>query len=406
MSGFDTSNLNWIVPVIGLVFTLGIVFYFHYKDESRDLLSYIPNIWTSLGILGTFFSIVFTLDVNFDEYLIKSENRDGLNDIDIGALVKAIVPAFWTSIIGIGGAIISSIVIKLFYASNDERDDYQSQHIVRLLDKMSENVEHLNAEVVGFSNGLSNSITKRISRAFSAELAAIVAAHSNRMLEIFSKAETSLSQLSLLMETKIDGVGNKIDITIKQEFEELKISLINNKEAIESFYNGLKVDYTRTLSESQEEFTNGFTELSSSAISGMMMLKDELVSLTSRILTQQFEQLLFTVNSHDQRLVQSIQDLKTQLSGATTEEAEGIVGRFADSVNSFSVALEDDINGYIETIKQTVNEIDGKFNLLKNDLSTIIDLTPKDATQSVSSDDDGVWTEDEDSRIFEVVSNG
>ena len=68
-----------------------------------------PNVWTSLGILGTFIAIVVSLD---------SSGTSSLSDVD--TLVKNIIPAFTTSITGIIGAVVCSIAIKIIYAYEEK----------------------------------------------------------------------------------------------------------------------------------------------------------------------------------------------------------------------------------------------------------------------------------------------
>lgn len=74
------------------------------------MLNYIPTVWTSLGILGTFVTIVYVLG---DGTMVWS---------DINEMVKRISPAFETSIIGIIGAILTSIIAKMIYAKEDKDD--------------------------------------------------------------------------------------------------------------------------------------------------------------------------------------------------------------------------------------------------------------------------------------------
>ena len=105
------DDLNIIVLIIGL--GISIVFFILYftKLKSKQLLNYTPNVWTSLGILGTFIAIV------------KSLGTTGSNNLsDVNTLVSNIIPAFETSIIGIIGAIFSSIIIKIIYAIEEKKE--------------------------------------------------------------------------------------------------------------------------------------------------------------------------------------------------------------------------------------------------------------------------------------------
>lgn len=95
------------VLVVGIA--ISILLFLKYRSSKYvSFLTYIPNVWTSLGILGTFVSIYISLN-QFD---FKSV-------IDVGLLVKMIAPAFSTSIIGIIGALAFSMIIRFIRATEE-----------------------------------------------------------------------------------------------------------------------------------------------------------------------------------------------------------------------------------------------------------------------------------------------
>lgn len=85
------------------------------RAKSPQLINYIPSIWTSLGIFFTFLSIYLGL-----KHLDLSSNVDNRT---IEVLIKNISPAFSTSMLGIIGAIITSIINRLIIAYSEKRDD-------------------------------------------------------------------------------------------------------------------------------------------------------------------------------------------------------------------------------------------------------------------------------------------
>ena len=101
------DELNLIVTLTGLSITAVFFALYFTKLRSKQLLNYVPNVWTSLGILGT-----FSLD---------SSGTSSLSDVD--TLVKNIIPAFTTSIIGIIGAVVCSVAIKIIYAYEEKEED-------------------------------------------------------------------------------------------------------------------------------------------------------------------------------------------------------------------------------------------------------------------------------------------
>lgn len=88
------------------------------KYKSRDLLAYKPTVWTSIGILGTFVSIVYSLCYNQNDFR------------DIQLLIKNISPAFLTSIIGIVGSIVTSYKVKLLLAEEDSKLESEYQNFI------------------------------------------------------------------------------------------------------------------------------------------------------------------------------------------------------------------------------------------------------------------------------------
>ena len=138
------SILNISVLALGLISTLVFLVLYFTKLKSKQLLNYLPNVWTSLGILGTFFAIVYSLndlqeqsktqENKTDEYIIETTNQiissdDSQRDdkknteIDVYKLIEDIAPAFITSIIGILGAILTSILIKIIYAIEEKKEE-------------------------------------------------------------------------------------------------------------------------------------------------------------------------------------------------------------------------------------------------------------------------------------------
>lgn len=101
--------LNVEVALFGLILSVGL-WLIYSRTKSKQLLNYIPTMWTSLGVLGTFISLVESLaDLQIDP-------------TNIATLIDSISPAFVTSIIGISGAVFFSVIIKISYACQERRE--------------------------------------------------------------------------------------------------------------------------------------------------------------------------------------------------------------------------------------------------------------------------------------------
>lgn len=142
------------------------------KTKSEQLRGYIPTLWTSIGILGTFVSIYIALKPTIE---------------DVSELINDIVPAFSTSIIGIAGAVIMSTWIKYRDSEREsaEEESYRNktntdspedllfevkssivangQQMVSSVDGVVKSVENLIQSVESSISGLSANIAKDLS---------------------------------------------------------------------------------------------------------------------------------------------------------------------------------------------------------------------------------------------------
>ena len=108
--------INWwniVVLALGLIATFWCNNKYN-ETKSRPLLTSLPGVWTSLGLLGTFLAICLSLhDV---------KTAEGIN-ADILELIMSLVPAFTTSIIGLVGALVVTIWSKVKFAQEEVEDN-------------------------------------------------------------------------------------------------------------------------------------------------------------------------------------------------------------------------------------------------------------------------------------------
>ena len=123
------------------------------KTHSRPLLNSIPGIFTSLGLFGTFMAIVFALgDIKESDFSnIKAETEKEITisqgmsaeeevDAENGArtadtkttsdgtdntikIIRQLVPAFTSSILGLILALLATVVCKIIFALEDNKLD-------------------------------------------------------------------------------------------------------------------------------------------------------------------------------------------------------------------------------------------------------------------------------------------
>lgn len=118
--------LHWLdLVVIAVGVGLSILLERKYKSTRYvSFINYIPSVWTSLGILGTFISIYFSL-TGLDFGTLQ----------DISSLVTRVAPAFSTSIIGIIGALFYSIKNRWTRADEEVNEERSYFNALRNIDE-------------------------------------------------------------------------------------------------------------------------------------------------------------------------------------------------------------------------------------------------------------------------------
>jgi gas vesicle protein len=143
---------NYIVVFGGGIIAISLWFVYK-KTHSRPLLNSIPGIFTSLGLFGTFMSIVFALgNIKESDFSTIRAERDteitvsqgmsvedevdaenGVKTADAKStsdatdntinIIKNLVPAFTSSILGLLLALLATVVCKIVFALEDNRLD-------------------------------------------------------------------------------------------------------------------------------------------------------------------------------------------------------------------------------------------------------------------------------------------
>ena len=122
----------------GLVLTGGTaIAIFCYKEyektHSRALLNCLPGVFTSLGLLGTFLAICFSLNGlggnevevidNTGKTLAEVKAAGGTQNIDIMKIISELIPAFTSSIVGLICALGATVWTKYIFAKEDAEED-------------------------------------------------------------------------------------------------------------------------------------------------------------------------------------------------------------------------------------------------------------------------------------------
>lgn len=317
------NTLDWCTFALGIAISI-VIFFSYKKTHSRTLLSYVPNVWTSLGILGTFISIVYALG-NIKWSAI------GLNDI--GALVNRIVPAFETSIIGIVGALVTSIIIKYVYAKEDAAYNEKNRLSIgdeltpeQTLHQLLVGVKSNNAALNGIVEQISEGILDKVNEVLSDKLVDIADTHAAELIKIFNREKETLSNLSNLIICSIEK-------TSQMTSEALQTYQQANLVRIEELEHQMISQLESTVASLSDQFVSSITEV-----------KTKTVSAIETSMTVQSNSLIGKIGGTTDSLIAKINDLQSDLvkDSIHTHQSilDGIADQTKDAVESFKDGID------------------------------------------------------------------
>lgn len=266
---------------IGLAFTIAL-YIWAFSKKSHQLRMYIPTIWTSLGILFTFISIYNGLT---DKELLTDVSKGQIEN-----LIGRIIPAFSTSIIGIIGAIICSIINKGLLASVEDDGTATFNRLRRQLNEKKQ---------LRFGNEHSADSPELLLF----EIISAVNQEGKSIEDILAKNQTSTTGKSDEIYRNIDGLLNKLNNNTNKAITD---SFLESLDSIQQEFSGLKTKLEDLTGETHTALNNAMKEQGKS-------FKDEIVATRASFvntLQQQNETLVEQLGKLNDLLGQKIQSMQ------------------------------------------------------------------------------------------------
>jgi len=393
------STYDLLTIFIGLFLSILLIVKY-LETKSNQLLNYIPNIWTSLGILMTFWSIVNTL-TSIDLGISKLDSSKLIADLIIG-----ISPAFSTSIIGIIGSIISSIAIRVHYSLEEKNES----GLIPVDVTPEKSLYDLNENLLKMDKSLYKQLAIIINNQIDAE--------KNESL-LTDKLITTLNQQSSILKSFVDDfVANMNNL-----FEDLRNALnveilsfgkdqFDKSTALIENFNKQIHDRNNILMEAQSNNIEKYFESNNKKMSDISTLLMNIVEINNNNVMKKFDDLLnlqgknmkdWSDNNHAQltdlnnkftsafdgittRQVESLNQM-TDLSSAYQKLTEVMYSKVVQANTDSISALNQQILNYGELIKtefvsyseqinsaltNNIEELKGSYNYLKDRLAQLI----------------------------------
>lgn len=353
---FICNNINWIIITTGLFISLCISSFYR-KTKSRQLLNYIPTVWTSLGILGTFVTIVYVLG---DGTMVWS---------DINELVKRISPAFETSIIGIIGAIITSIIAKMIYAKEDKDD----------MTNYQKTFPYSPEQYIGYLHGEATALNKKMDAVSSCNnkilkhLVDILASsqkHHDALIEA-SRAQCSLA------ERMINDFTENLKDFYSTMYEEEKLHM---QELTEQYLNGINQIITSTHGTIKSKFEALFTE-HSNTLKALMEDEGKQYAQLSKDIKEQIcndsQKIVEGINETNKVQKDAIDTLIADNTSSLNKVSKDIQDGIADVSKGQVQMLHSITSDVCHSVEDLVSEFKVLISGLKENFDTIANNLPE-----------------------------
>lgn len=338
--------LNELVLVLGLTSTFIFGVLYVTKLKSRQLLNYIPSIWTSLGILGTFIAIVHSLK----ELQVGSSG----DDINVYKLVEDIAPAFITSIIGICGAIITSIAIKIIYAIEEKKEERIYANTVGddispelMLDRINRSIEKL----------------IKISTLQEANIKSFL---DNFMLQLdvfYNKIfESNKEQVHTLSDEYVNSVAQILAGTNEEINKRIDTLLLSHSESIQ--------EYLKEDKEKLDEVTSDIKAFLKRVPESVDEMKDKLIDALRNAIIEKYNQLLEGNDAFTNQLLERVRIFEGELSATTSHNCSDTLSAVQSEIQRIITLLENSLNSQTAAIENA-------SSLLSSDLGRLVNTINK-----------------------------
>lgn len=359
MSTILEYYLNETVFILGLVMTIVFIVLYFTKLKSRQLLNYLPNIWTSLGILGTFLAIVGALTEIQDTLPISNKmsvdmpSKLSSDRIDVLKLIKNIAPAFITSIIGICGAIITSIIIKFIYAIEEKKE------------------ERIYADTVG-SNISPELMLDRINRSI------------ERLINVTTLQESNIKSFLDNYILQLDAFYNKIFESNKEQVHTLSDEYVHSvaqilagaNEEIHRRVDALLLSHSESIQEYLKAEQYKLDEVASDIkafLKGLPENVDEikvdLIDALRNAIIEKYSQLLESNDTFTNQLLERVRTFESELSTATSQNCSDTLSAAQSEIQRIITLLENSLQFQTASIEKVSSSLDSDITKFVNSVN-------------------------------------
>ena len=398
--------------MIGLIFNLpnflvivggGFTWYWcnkKYKStKSHALLNCIPGVFTSLGLLGTFWSICYSLHglggvqpelIDNTGKTLAEVQAAGSRNIDIMNIISELIPAFTSSILGLLGALATTIWAKNIFAEEEKLESKELNNIspeeyIRdiaintkemtsnksYLDRNNEllvSLIDLHKEEREKNREYNDKLNENISRQ-SEILKEFIEGFVKRMDEIFKQMHGSIQQQVLNFGEEQFSKTSQLLTSITERLSNVSSDIINNQcQSVETMLNNtnseisnITTSVTDVLGNLTKELQNSLSSLHSQQAERLNTIITNYDSLATVLsmqnsdfatkMTEQMQSEYSKVQEHNTQSLQQMINMRNAYQEATSNALNSTL-----SMNEKATAdLRESIGGFVTDIQGSIS---------------------------------------------------
>lgn len=339
------------------------------KTHSRALLNCLPGVFTSLGLLGTFLAICFSLNGlggnevevidNTGKTLAEVKAASSTQNIDIMKIISELIPAFTSSIVGLIGALVATVWTKCIFAKEDAEEDKALEN-----KRPEEYIQDIAKQSGIFNTNLSTLIRLHQEQ-------------EEKIKEYNDKLSNNINNQNQILQAFIDGFVNRMDQIFQQMHGAIQQQVQNFGEEQFTKTSQLLTSITDRLSNVSNEIINSQRQ---SVESMMNDTNEEIKTITTSVtnvlndLTTKIQGALTTLNTEQadrlNNIITNYDALATKLSEQNSD--------FATKVTAQMQVEFDKVQDHnVESLKQMVDLKDAYQEAISEILTNTLSMNEK-----------------------------
>lgn len=383
----------WNAIILSADIIILLVFHNNYKKtHSRNLLTALPGLFTSLGILGTFGAICYSLaEISAEPEMasnvgktIQEATTSSIGSLDIKRIISDLIPAFSTSIYGLVFAFFATSYTKILFANEDaqlvESLKYKDpekaiealdQHVLDLTKANEANNEKLTESIAAQSEILSkfvDSFVEEMQGCFTAMNSVIEERVTNFGTTQYTQSRELLEGLTKKLGEDTEKILSTHNESIKNIAGTSATELSAMKEALTTAVSDLKNDtvtgieaLSRQQYESLQKLAEDSLSLHTQSIEEQNLFNKELLHTMSSSLTETTSSIINGVGEHIVSLKKALSENLQQLEKAyefISDKSASIVSNYEQASEAYRDAVQNahDLNESVEKGISEANE--------------------------------------------------